>query len=110
MSKYKAIRTTVNGITYDSKKEAEYGGKLDLLLRTGKIKDLNRQVRFCWSEIHFANDEQIEFKRKYIADFVYHDIKLNKIFIVDVKGFKTAEYKKKKKIVEKLFGIKITEI
>ena len=108
--KYKAIKTIVDGITFDSKKEAEYFSKLRLLLRAIKISDLKMQVPFCWLEKHCYDGKEIEFKRKYIADFVYYDVELKKTIIVDVKGYKTAEYKKKKKIVEQIFSIKITEV
>ena len=50
--KYKAIKTVVDGITFDSKKEAEYFSKLRLLLRAIKISDLKMQVPFKWIEKH----------------------------------------------------------
>lgn len=108
--KYKATKTVIDGITFDSKKEADYSKKLALLLKAGKIKDLSRQVAFCWIEKHSHDGKEIDFKRRYVADFVYYDVTLKKTIIVDVKGFKTTEYKKKKKIVEKIFEIKITEV
>ena len=108
--KYKAVKTVIDGITFDSKKEAEYYGKLKLLLKAGKIKDLTRQVPFCWLEKHSHDGKEIEFKRKYIADFVYWDVCSQEYKIVDVKGYKTPEYKKKKKIVEEIFKVKITEV
>ena len=108
--KYKAVKTVVDGITFDSKKEAEYYRKSKLLLKAGKISDLKMQVTFTWLEKHYGLGKEIEFKRKYIADFVYYDVELKKTIIVDVKGYKTAEYKKKKKIVEQIFSIKITEV
>ncbi len=109
-SKYKAVKTIVDGITFDSKKEADYSKKLSLLLKAGKISNLERQVVFTWLEKHYRCENEITFKRKYIADFVYYDIELQKHIIVDVKGYKTQEYKKKKKIVEEIFKIKITEV
>lgn len=112
--KYRAKKTEFKGIMYDSKKEASRAKTLDYFQEIKLISGLQRQVKFNWIETHQIGkdfkEEPISFKRSYIADFVYFDHE-NKIEIVeDVKGFITAEYKKKKKIVEKLFNIKINEI
>jgi len=111
-SKYKAKKTIYNGVTYDSIKEGNYAKQLDLMLKSGLICNLERQVKYRWIETHTINftGEEIQFKRSYIADFVYFDKEKQEVIVCDVKGFRTAEYKKKKKIVEKLFGFKITEI
>jgi len=112
-SKYKAKKTEYNGITYDSKKEALRAKQLEYFQEIGLISGLQRQVKFKWIETHTLEKGcslELELKRSYIADFVYfdHDKKIE--VVLDVKGFRTAEYKKKKKIVEHLFKIKITEI
>ena len=46
MSKYRAKKITVDGITFDSRKEARRFAELRLLERAGKIKDLKLQVPF----------------------------------------------------------------
>ena len=111
-SKYKSKKTEYNGIIYDSKKEANRAKQLDFQFKNGLISEPKRQVKFNWIEKHFKDyvSNEIDFKRSYIADFVYfcHNRKIE--IIEDVKGFKTVEYKKKKKIVEFIFKIKITEI
>ena len=111
-SKYKAKKCVYNGVTYDSIKEGNYAKQLDLLLKASKICNLERQVKYKWIETHTINftGNEIQFKRSYIADFVYYDIEKQEVIVCDVKGFRTSEYLKKKKIVEKIFDIKITEI
>ena len=113
-SKYRAKRTEYNGIMYDSNKEAKRAKELDFMQSNGIITGLQRQVKFAWIETHQIGvnfeEETINFKRTYIADFVYFDIEKQCDVVEDVKGFKTPEYKKKKKIVEKIFSIKIVEI
>ena len=110
-SKYGAIKTEFKGVKYDSKKEAIYAQKLDKRLNLFKnILHLKRQVKYAWIETHKLGDQEISFKRSYIADFTYLDLDKGENMVIDVKGYKTAEYKKKKKIVEHLFGIKITEV
>lgn len=111
--KYKAKKCIYNDIEYDSQKEANRARELDLLLKSGKICNLERQVRYKWIETHSVNDfttEQIQFKRAWIADFVYYDKETQSVVVEDVKGFFTDEFKKKRKIVEKIFGFKITII
>lgn len=102
-SKYRNIKTEVDGITFDSKKEAERYKFLKLLEKAGEILDLNLQVRFP-----FSMEGRVMFT--YIADFMYYDKALSKTIIEDVKGMRTPVYKLKKKLIEKLHNIKITEI
>lgn len=112
--KYRAKKTEYNGIMYDSKKEASRAKILDYLQEIKLISGIQRQVKFNWIETHQIGkdfkEETINFKRSYIADFVYFDHEKKIEIVEDVKGFLTSEYKKKKKIVEKLFKIKINEI
>ena len=111
--KYRAKKTEFNGIMYDSKKEASRAKTLEYFQEIKLISGLQRQVKFNWIETHqIGKDfkETINFKRSYIADFVYFDHEKKIEIVEDVKGFRTTEYLKKKKIVEKLFNIKINEI
>ena len=45
----------------------------------------------------------------YVADFVYKDAEGNEV-VEDVKGFRTAEYLLKKKMMRALLGIQIKEV
>ena len=45
-NKYKAKKVEINGEVFDSKKEANRYQELLLLQRAGKIRDLQRQVKF----------------------------------------------------------------
>lgn len=105
--KYNASKVTVDGIKFDSRREANRYLKLKELELSGEITDLQRQVRI---------EIQPSFKHKgktiraihYIADFTYRDSS-GIIHIEDSKGFKTPEYKLKKKLL--LYrGIEIEEV
>ena len=97
MSKYRAVKTTVGDITFDSKREAARYQELMLLLRAGAIRNLELQVPFkC-----VVNGRKI---CAYRADFIYFD-GLDRI-VEDVKGYRTREYVLKKKLVEALFNVK----
>lgn len=105
-SKYRNQNTTIDGIVFDSKKEADTYLKLLALRAAGAIEGLARQVAFrC-----FVNGVLI---CTYRADFVYFDVdRFDKDakHVVDVKGFRTTVYKLKKRLVEAIFGIVIEEL
>ena len=102
MTKYHAIKTVVDGITFASKAEAARYQELKLLERTGEIADLIMQPVF-----HLVvNGHKIG---KYIADFQYYDNDKLEIITEDVKGVKTPVYNLKKKLVKALYGVEILE-
>ena len=45
-NKYGAKKTTVDGITFDSKWEAQRWGELQAMERGGLVRDLERQVKY----------------------------------------------------------------
>lgn len=95
--KYNAKRTTVDGITFASKKEALRYTWLKRAEKNGKIKDLQTQVPFtvCPS---FVIGEEVFRPIVYKPDFVYFRSSDGAQIIEDVKGFKTKEYLIKKKL------------
>lgn len=107
--KYGAKKTTVDGITFDSKREAEYYGDLKLSKRAGIIKDFELQPEFVLLDSFKKNGKTIR-GIKYIADFkIIH--KDDSIEIIDVKGFKTKEFSLKQKLFdEKYPDLKLTLI
>lgn len=103
MSKYHARRTTVDGIRFDSGKEARRYAELKLLERAGEIEDLELQHPFILIP-KSAHGREV----RYIADFVYRDLHSGKWVVEDVKGVKTPVYLLKKRILAEL-GVEITE-
>lgn len=103
-SKYRSERTVVNGITYDSKKEARHVETLALLARKGLIKDFVRQPRFKFDGLCYDSGRVIEYRADaaYSVDGILH--------VVDVKGVRTPAYKIKKALMLKWFGIKVEEV
>ena len=96
-SKYNAKKTNIDGHTFDSQKEADYYCELKLKLQAKKIKGFCLQPIFILAE-----------GLKYKADFiVFNNDGTSEI--IDVKGFKTKEYKIKKKIFEDKYNLKIKE-
>ena len=106
MNKYKNIKTTTSdGIVHDSRKEAQRWCELKLLERAGKIKDLQRQVKY-----ELIPKQDGERACYYVADFVYHNAETGKKVVEDTKGKKTKEYIIKRKLMLYIHGIRIREI
>lgn len=97
-SKYGAVKTSVDGHTFDSKKEADYYCNLKLRLQGGDIKGFCLQPTFILAP-----------GLKYKADFIIFNND-GTSEVIDVKGFKTKEYITKKKVFEDKFDLKIKEV
>ncbi len=107
--KYGAIPTTLDGIRFDSKREAFRYMELKLLEKAGIIRDLEPHPKF---PIHVAHHRCGELTQVcvYKADFRYREGPRGLLKVEDVKGVCTPVYKLKKKMVEAQYGIQITEI
>lgn len=105
-SKYHAKKTVVDGIEFDSAKEAKRYTRLRDMEEEGRIQHLCLQVPF---EIlpSFECDGVKYRGMSYVADFVYH--RDGKLVVEDCKGFKTPEYKLKKKLMAYCKNINIEE-
>lgn len=102
-SKYGAIRTeTIDGHSFDSKREARHYLALKLREQAGEICDLELQPRFPL----IVNGMKI---CEYRADFQWKT-PAGEIVIADAKGFRTAAYRIKKKLFESLYGLPILEM
>ena len=108
INKYHNVKTTLNGIKFDSIKERNYYIKLKMLEKTGQISDLRLQVPYILIET-FKLENKTFRQMKYVADFVYKDI-TGKYHVVDAKGFRTKEYELKKKLMAWKYGIIIEEV
>lgn len=97
MGKYNNRKTIIDNIKFDSNAEATRYQFLKILLKTGKIEDLELQPKFLLQPSFKKNGKTIR-AINYIADFKY--IQDKKIVIEDVKGMETKEFKIKKKLFE----------
>lgn len=96
-SKYNNCKTVVNGISFDSKREAERYMELQYLLNERKIQALKCHPVYLLQEA-FDRDGKRHRKIEYEADFEYIDQATGKTIVEDVKGWKTEIYKIKKKL------------
>ena len=105
-SKYHARKTSVDGIEFDSAKEAKRYTRLRDMEDEGKIQHLRLQVPF--ELVPSFECDGVKYRgMKYVADFVY--VRDGKQVVEDCKGFKTAEYKLKKKLMAFINHVNIEE-
>lgn len=120
-SKYHSRKITIEGITFDSQKEANRWKELKLMEKAGEITELKRQVKFkliptirepvceMSSQGVFKKGRLLERECSYIADFVYKN-RLGFQVVEDVKGYRTEAYIIKRKLMLWLHHIQIQEI
>lgn len=125
-SKYGAIQTTVDGIQFDSKKEAARYEVLKILQKSGVIENLRMQVPYILIPDQREQDVWVPYKKPikgqtgrwkrgkvierrcvYVADFVYEQD--GQTVVEDVKGRRTKDYMIKRKLMLKHYGIRIKE-
>jgi hypothetical protein len=117
-SRFPAKRTTVDGFTFDSKREAKRYGELKMLEKGGEIADLKIHPEF-----------PVDIKGRhfciYTADFSYNELRRHRdadvagLFLVTVRAVvedvkssgtrKDTAYRLRKKAAELYYGITITE-
>ena len=122
-SKYGNRKTVIDGIVFDSKREAQRYAELRLLLWGGEISDLRRQVsyelipaqygeRVTSTKTGKSRSRRICLERavKYVADFVYTDVRTGETVVEDAKGKRTKEYIIKRKLMLERYGIRVREV
>src|SRR5699024_10516014 len=107
-NKYRNQKTVVDGIKFDSKKEADYYCQLKLLKKAGEIKDFGLQPRFELQPGFNKNGKRYR-PITYYADFVVDNLD-GTTDIVDIKGFETQIFKIKQKLFEYKYPDKTLKI
>ena len=106
-SKYGNKRVGIDGIKFDSQKEADYYCELKLQKREGELKWFLCQVPIVCNE-----GDNTTKPIRYYADFLVcrRDGILEFVDVKASKTFQTKVYKLKKKLVKSQWGIEIKEI
>ena len=108
--KYHNQKTEIDGITFDSKLEANRYSELKILERAGTISGLQLQPEFELIPPFTKNGKKYR-GMNYVADFTYYDNQEKRVVVEDTKGFETDVYKLKKKMFEYMYPtLTITEI
>jgi hypothetical protein len=128
--KYKNNKVTVDGIAFDSKREANRYCELKMLEKAGRITDLDLQKVFVLIPAQFEESGEVYKRGKnagqpkrgkcleqsvtYKADFYYKEN--GREVVEDVKGYRDpasgsyARYTIKRKLMLYIHGIRIKEI
>ena len=107
-NKYHAKKCEYDGEVFDSLKEKRRYQELKLLEKAGEIKDLRRQVKYILIPSQRRGGKVVERECSYIADYVYEEN--GETVVEDVKGFRTADYKLKRKMMLLFHDIQIKEV
>ncbi len=100
MNKYRNKKVILDKYVFDSIQESRRYKELKLLLKAGKIQNLELQPHFLLQESFRKNGKTYR-KIEYIADFQY--IENGKTIVEDVKGIQTDVFKLKHKLFEKKY-------
>lgn len=109
MSKYHSRKITVDGIAFDSHREARRYQELQLLLRAGEITQLELQKKYTLIPSQKKPSGGTERACTYTADFVYRD-KTGREIVEDSKGMKTQQYIIRRKLMLWVHGIEVKEV
>lgn len=105
-NKYGARKTVVDGITFDSKREAKRWAELLLLERAGKIANLERQVRYLLApSVHIAGEKRRRSALWFTADFVY--VEGGATVVEDSKGFPDTAFRIRQHLMKSVRGIDV---
>lgn len=110
VNKYGNEKVMVDGIIFDSKREARRYRDLKLMQAAGEISDLQIQVQFevIPGVCNPDTGKVIQRPTNYVADFAYY--KDGKYVVEDAKGYRTEAYKIKKKLMLWRHGIRVVEV
>ena len=128
--KYGSKKTILDGIAFDSKKEANRWAELRILEKAGKIEDLRRQVKFVLIPAQYEDSTEVyqrgvnkgkpkrgkllEHECAYVADFVYRVTETGQTTVEDVKGCKVSKaydiFVIKRKLMLERYKIRIQEV
>lgn len=126
MAKYRNRKVTIDGVTFDSKHEAQRYRELQVLERAGQIYGLELQKKFVLVPAQYETFDRygkngkplkdgkkcVEKEVAYYADFTYITAK-GEYVVEDAKGYKKgnayALYTIKRKLMLYIYDIKIKE-
>ena len=104
--KYGATRVTLDGLTFDSKREASRYLQLKLRARAGEIAQLEVHPRYYL----IVNDHAIG---RVTLDFRYVDLKTGHQVVEDAKSpatHKARDWVLRKKLLKALHGVEVQEV
>jgi len=114
-NKYHATVVHVDGLRFDSMREAARYKELQVLIAAGEITDLEIHPGFPLMVLELGHDGPpliLHTIGMYHADFKYRNVRTNNVIVEDVKSkpTRTEAYKLRKKFVEAQHQLTIVEV
>jgi len=108
-NKYAAKRTELDGIPFDSKREAKRWAELCLLERAGEIADLRRQVVLELEGRDGPLLTRTGRRMRLTMDFAYTDLATGRTIYEDAKGVPTRDYEVRRAVAAAQ-GVEVIEV
>lgn len=107
--KYRNVPVVVDGVRFDSKREAARWAELQRLEQLGTISTLRRQVPFVLAKsVHLEGEKRAKPAIRYVADFVYFAD--NATIVEDIKSpvtAGTAAFRLKRHLLKAVYGLDV---
>ena len=108
-NKFSAQRTTLNGVQFDSRREAKRWAELCLLEKAGEIADLRRQVPLELEGRDGPLLTRTGRRMRLTVDFAYTDLRTGLTVYEDAKGMPTRDYEVRRAVAAAQ-GIEVIEV
>ncbi len=108
-NKFSAKRTVLDGIPFDSKREAKRWAELCLLEKAGEIADLRRQVPLELEGRDGPLMTRTGRRMRLTVDFAYTDLRTGRTIYEDAKGVPTRDYEVRRAVAAAQ-GIEVVEV
>ena len=106
-NKYGARKVVVDGLKFDSMREAKRWLALRQDERNGEISGLERQVKYVLAPgVKLAGEKRAKTELRYFADFRYID-ENGKTVVEDAKGHETPVSRIKRHLMQSVHGISV---
>lgn len=99
-NKFGAVKTVLDGITFDSKREAAYYAELKLRERAGEVASVELQPVYELS----VNGHLVG---TYRPDFRFYDVREKRVRVVDVKGVRTREFQRTVRLMRAIHKVEV---
>lgn len=108
--KYHNQPQQIGNESYRSKREAKRHQDLLRLQKAGYITGLTREVPFVLAPgVKIDGEKRARPAVRYVADFVFTDMRTCKVVVEDAKGVQTPLYRLKKHLMKTVHGIDVRE-
>lgn len=108
--KYRNKPCSVGAEKYRSQRERDRHQSLLLLQRAGQIAGLVREVAFELAPgVKIQGEDRKRPALRYVADFIYSDVRSGTVVVEDAKGMQTPAYRIKKHLMKTVHGIDVVE-